>query len=256
MEPKVVTQSVVIDKHVEYLEVVKDVVVYRITTTTKVGRHLTTTTSEGVTSLKGIEAFSDGSVALPSYRFGAGSAGVLASPKFRESMRTEGWQADDVYEWIKEATETPYLRFVEGKATAEDFVVVDSSGHMLFDADGVPLPVALHFGYIHSRMDNSRYDLKRALAILKERDDIAFPKGAKILRIPGYNADEDRHEHIDFMWTPKAGDYVRVWEQCKKYTTSHPSTERHRAAIDLDVLGLRAGGAAMYTSFYGEEWVA
>lgn len=135
----------------------------------------------------------------------------------------------------------------------------EGSSHRLFDVEGRPLPVGMHFSYIDGRFDNGTYDLNKALEILRKRDDIRFiaedrwQKAGEINRIPGYNAERGRDQCIAFMWMPSVEDYRRMVAKCEEYGHQYPSVMRYQAMFDLDIFGLRAGGAAKFNDFYGHE---
>jgi hypothetical protein len=44
-----------------------------------------------------------------------------------------------------------------------------------------------------------------------------------------------------------------MWKQQQAYGTTYPSTKRFQAMFDLDILGLRAGGAAMFDTFHASK---
>lgn len=257
MTPKSLTRVVHTEKRVDYVPVTGDVVAYRLTTTTTSGRRTPkVTVSEGLTSTGGLSAFQDGAAAMPPYR--KDRAIMLGTPEFRELLRRHGWiDNQKLYEGFREVTD-PYARFLAGTAVPGDLLVVDGSANMVFDVEGQPLPVAILFNYIEAQMDNRSYDLKKALAILKARPDVRFVLqdrwGAadEVQSIPGYNQSKGRTSCLTFVWMPSVEDYRRMWARCQEYEgRSHPSCSRYQAVFDLDLLGLRAGGAARFGSFAG-----
>jgi hypothetical protein len=260
MTPQTLTSKTVVttEKVIEYLVVHGDVIVYRITTTTRSGRRKpTVTVSEGITSKASLVVFQKGAVTMPSYSKEWGA--ILATPEFLTLVREQGWGSSEFYRACEALTKTPYTRFVEGSAKAEDIVFVEGSSHRLFDVNEQPIPVAMQFSYINGRFDNATYHLDKALKILRKRDDIRFEaedrwqKPGEINRIPSYNAVRGRSECIQFVWMPKAEDYRRMVARCNEIGGQHPSTNRYHAVFDLDIFGLRAGGAAKFSEFYGHE---
>lgn len=180
---------------------------------------------------------------------------VLWTEAFKETLRTLGW-TDAVYQEIQNCTD-PYTRLLHGQATLDDVVLVNTSSQMIFDVQNRPLPLAVHFDYINGQMDNERYDLRKALAILKTREDIRFVQHNRwenadgIQTIPGYNQSDGRTTFISFVWMPSVAEYRRVWDACLKLKEKYPSTAIHRMIHHLDILGLRAGGATRFKSFFG-----
>lgn len=193
--------------------------------------------------------------------------------------------------WEHELFKTDVLRgaalfdhFKNG-GSVDDLVIMDTGSHMLFDRHGEVLPVGMMFEYIsHGRITNANHDLTKAAEILLERDDIDLwahaggfrrdtpaylhgghkrHKGVKlaetvdeaIFSIPYYNAERGRSTCLYFVWKPTREQYSKVWEAAKVVTRKggYPSTEMHRCIFELDMLGLRAGGAAKYDSYYKDD---
>jgi hypothetical protein len=182
----------------------------------------------------------------------------------REMVRTEGWTA-----WEK----INYDRSRDVFAAVADpdcLVRVDVSSHMLFDRYSEPLPVAVNFDYIsHGGITDGRYDLKRLAAHLLTRDDIqVFPRkdgwrrhecdrNARatkveecITDIPGYNSERGCSQTIYFRWAPSSEDYRRMWAHCIESKAQYPSTCMHQAIFELDLIGARAAGCALFDDYY------
>ena len=173
-----------------------------------------------------------------------------ASSEVREKLRT-----------------IPFFRGVDGADIgipdpfANDFNIDDlvfyrSDDFTFRDRHGAFLPVAQEFDYIHARMDNVHYDLKKVVELLSNRNDITFvsddhevldDKFDFIQQIPSYNATENRWQCLRFYWAPTTDDYRKVMAKVgKKICETGVSPMRFFwAAEDLDILGLRAGGAAL-----------
>lgn len=196
----------------------------------------------------------------------------LVLPEGREIMRTRGY----VYTLSNEIAtrfndelvrRDCYDAFERGDVTVDDVIRFEHASHMLFDRHGQVLPVAIRFDYIEAHVNNSRYDLEKAAKILLARDDITiFPVKryrdepdydgvAKtveeaVASIPYYNAERGRNRTITFRWTPRVEDYRKMWAECLRLGGRYPSTNRYHAVFNLDLLGLRAGGAALCDDFY------
>lgn len=168
--------------------------------------------------------------------------------------------------------------FKEG-GSVDDLVIMDTGSHSLFDRHGDPLPVGVLFDYIsNGRITNRNYDLEKAAAILLARPDVdvwahkggwdtdkadelrvdgkrtgevrlATTVQEAVFKIPYYNADGGRSHTLYFVWKPSREDYKAVLEKAGK----RGSLEFHKAAFDLDILGLRAGGAAKYEDYYKDD---
>lgn len=93
--------------------------------------------------------------------------------------------------------------------------------HLLFDAEGVPLPQRISFDYINAQMSNEYYDLESVVEVLQKRDDITFYLNERqktfkkdnsiIQEIPYYNRHEARTHCIKFDWHPSREDYKQIW---------------------------------------------
>ena len=137
-------------------------------------------------------------------------------------------------------------------------VEFDGGSHQLWDLERNPLPVGHHFNYIEGGFANDRYDLRRAAEILLARKDVTLhPDGGErvygdwldkgpdsyIGEIPHYNRDRRRTRCLSFVWAPSTEDYRKVLAAAgNEWPTSW---EFVRACLDVDVFGLRAGGALL-----------
>lgn len=145
--------------------------------------------------------------------------------------------------------------------TANNIVQAEWSSHMLFDRHGDVLPVAIHFNYIDSGIDESHFDLEGLAEALLEAPDVRVlsgdggrlvktntgyardasdPKTVReaIFHIPGYNTSEGRTRSVQFMWQPSREDYAKVWAWAKANGGKYPSTVMHRGFFALDFHGL------------------
>lgn len=208
-------------------------------------------TIEGVTAPAVIEAFEQGVTAEikgVTGCFMAQSDFLTVAQKSGFSAATEQLSADKKsYAGLRKDV---YTALVDEALPASRLIVVDISSHMLFQMDGTVLPTAIHCDYVEAGMHDGNYDLDKLVALLKDDARLTFlgerhrqPGPAQILAIPSYNADEDRSRYVAFVYSPTAEDAILLWEKMKSYGTQYPSTQRFRAMNDLDILGLRQGGA-------------
>lgn len=250
---------IVTDRKVECFILDEKVVIYRLTVTTTTGKKKPLIgVFEGVTSPSGLAAFKKGAVTFPS--FAKDMSAVLGDKELVDAMRTHGYLDDGFHKTLRTYIDGPYTRWAAGGYTIEDIILFEGGAHMVRDWQGVPLPCAILFNYIDAHMHNGSYDLAKALEILKARTDVRFygadrwQEDGEILRIPGYNQSAGRTEHLSFVWMPSREDYLKMWERAKTYgNRTHASCDRHRAIFDEDLLGLRAGGAALFNDFYGRR---
>lgn len=181
----------------------------------------------------------------------------------QEKLRTQGWHhlID-----IKFDTDKPYDKFVSNPIP-NTVVRLDVSSHMVFDRKGQPLPVGILFDYIGGRISNGTYNLEKLAKHLLKRSDVVvftadgwrgevdFDKQAStvaeaIVDVPYYNREANCSRTIYFMWQPNKTAYRRMWTECLKLHKEYPSTRMREVVFNLDLLGVRAAGAALCTSFY------
>lgn len=167
--------------------------------------------------------------------------------------------------------DNPYTALVNGEVTANDLAYFCGGAGVVFDADLNPLPVGIYMDYIEARLNNQMYDLQKAAQILRARSDIQFfndrgeiedpSKESVICDIPYYNRERDRNRCMYVLWTPSPEDMKAIWQKCQQIRPpkklrkgelidSYPFVEKLKAIFDLDLLGLRAGGAVLCKDFY------
>jgi hypothetical protein len=207
-------------------------------------------TVEGLAKPKDIAAFEKGTAAsIPTI-----PCTYVASDQFLDSVRHLGYN-QAVEEQRKRDTQggpeslraDVYTAIVDKGMPIGNLIIADWGSHMLFKIDGTVLPVGIHCDYISAGMDNKTYDLKKLVEILRDDPRITFKKGSQvpfpeILDIPYYNAGSGRNQCVEFVYAPTPEEAILLWDKMNSYGQKYPSTYRHRAMHDLDVLGLvRAG---------------
>jgi hypothetical protein len=188
-----------------------------------------------------------------------------------EAFRTDGFMRTLKDDSWKVGTD-PFTAMTSGDFTVNNVVQIDAGNYLVSDHAGNPLPVAITFDYMKG-FDERHYDLERAAAHLLTRKDVLLarnpPRGATyaetnqgefvaaksakeaIHNIPSYNAEAGRQYHIAFRWMPSAEDYRKL---ATKARLGH-SLDYAVAVFDLDLLGLRAAGAARGKTFYEKSGV-
>jgi len=139
---------------------------------------------------------------------------------------------------------------------------------MLANYAGQVLPVGIEFDYIsHGGITDGRYDLEKLAKHLLARNDCKIYKvnyrgdlydttkyattvKEAIVDIPYYNANHYCQKTIYFIWQPNAADYARMWDWCIANNKKYPSTSMHQAIFELDLIGARAAGAALFDSYH------
>lgn len=156
-----------------------------------------------------------------------------------EAFRTGGWWGGPrppagmgVENNVFEAFAAP-----DSSWTADDVVFMDFHDERLYDRHGAPLPVAVRFDYVGSRLCESTHDLKAVKQVLSARADIRplDPNldQLEIMRIPGYNAEEGRTRSIEFVWMPTVEDYRLVAAAGQR-----PYGTMREAFFEVDIAGL------------------
>ena len=149
--------------------------------------------------------------------------------------RINGWAHEGEQPILKDyfkLSEKPYTNFNELNVVVNFYI----DSHMMFDHLGEPYPVGIYYEYSMGAMDDYHYDLVKLRSYLSKRKDIH--KLSYIEDIPYYNADEDRHKCISFIWSPTRGQYKKAWDYCKKNKKQYPSTYMKAAIEHLDLLGI------------------
>lgn len=187
----------------------------------------------------------------------------LMTSEAMDNIQAWGWS------WLQGRDSAAIVRpdvfdaFADG-ASLDGLVNIDSMSHMVFDRHGEPLPQALVLDYLKGNLDNGHYDLKKAVAILRGnprvrfidenryRDEWVFfgENDNPVMAIPAYNMSESRDAYIAILWRPTHDEYRAMWEKCRQMEPKYPSTANARAIFELDLLGLRAGGAALFDDFF------
>lgn len=143
----------------------------------------------------------------------------------------------------------------------DKLVRLDYSSHMLFDPEAGVLPVGIHYDYMTGMMSNGSYDLNKVRDLLKQNeqvhsgnvDSLGVEKPIEIEPVPYYNTASNCSTGIGFWFAPTQAQMKTIWEKAKTLNSKCPSCELHRAVFELDMLGLRKQGAALFDFYYGCE---
>lgn len=259
---------------VDYMEVTKGAYVYRSTehrTLSDASGHVMEAADpimrQGFVSESGLERLLSGAPYSNIEWLGYMCNGRLAALRdwgFQRAM----WGDDNlsVDAFIEEESR-PFEAYAEGRATEENLVVVRNSSHQVFGIDDAIKPTAMHADYIKARFSNDCYDVEALALLLLARDDVVIfadtgrnegPKIAEtvdeaISRIPYYNASDFQSHYVRCLWRPSREQMQAMWERAQEIDTKYPSTKMWEAAFDLDCLGLRKGGAALFDEFWGSR---
>jgi hypothetical protein len=205
---------------------------------------VSTQVTEGLAATKSLEAFSKGRVEAITNLMGF----VIVDEDFPEKARTLGYHdatKDMAYR------QDYYTAFVEEGVSIERLIRFDYGNYLIYDRHDGVLPVARCFNYMQGHMHNGRYDLQKALEVLRTNPSVRFVLHERrdrgepdsIFPIPYYNCDSNHTAHLSFFFSPTLEQERAIWEKQQSYGTQYPSTLWHRAVEDLDLLGLKAAGA-------------
>ncbi len=155
--------------------------------------------------------------------------------------------------------ENEFFDYIVGGGDLSRIVYIKSYDNSVWRLDGTMFPTPIAFDYIAANMNSNSYDIPRALEILKLRDDIVFLDDERavttkpsVLCIPYYNSDCG-HSSLSFLWKPTQEQADRIYAESDQ---GGGSSRMFGLVFDEDMLGLRAGGAALFDDFYGENRVS
>lgn len=188
-----------------------------------------------------------------------GIAGMLiAPPGFKETMRHNMFMdALEKHQTELFAKADRLEGLQSGTIDLDDIIRLDTASHLLYDRHGEVLPVGFRLDYSTGGYHSGRYDIDKALEILSKDPRVSplpirgkVPEGGlRVLRVADhFSTDDYEQRHIAFMFAPTVEDMRALLARCKSYEdgSSYPWGNRYDALFDLDILGLRAGGAAKY----------
>lgn len=108
--------------------------------------------------------------------------------------------------------------------------------YTIFDTNDEHLVVGMYCSCIDG-YDSNKFNIERAHKILSQRKDVHSLSSSG-----GYI------KTISFFWSPDVDTYRKMMRK-----VVNRSLDEHKVIFDLDLLGLRAGGAALYDNFYNSK---
>jgi hypothetical protein len=190
----------------------------------------------------------------------------MMKPGFREALRTYGWSYYNMREALGlDENEEPYKDLeVENPFSYEgEYEIVSAcfSHEIYLDAGGRVLPRATVLESITHKMNSKLYDLRKAIDILRDREDVLLlPRNRACFRPDGYEEYITDHWYngyhgIDVLWQPEDEDWDRyVAGLTGDDGVFHGGTfTRGQHLFNLDVFGLRSGGACLRETFYDTD---
>lgn len=166
------------------------------------------------------------------------------------------------------STKLPYTAFAESNAKVEDICLVDIGSHALCDRFGGALPVSMTFDYMQGYSHDTAYDLNKALPVLQAHPRVrlaresmgsrqvinATPPDAPLMicDVPYYNRSSGHNQFIPFKFTPTAEEALLI----QQMVAAHTHVDEFQAVFRLDLLGLRAAGAAYGADYHDRREVS
>lgn len=141
-------------------------------------------------------------------------------------------------------------------ANKKDMVLVlaCSYNHTIYNADREHLVVGMYCDYLNTgNFHNGKYDLEKARKILSKRKDVHSLSEIKLIQ-PYTNRSPGHSHNISFYWSPDVNTYRTIMDKAEskidERLRSPGSGAIGRVEFDLDLLGLRAGGAALHDNYH------
>lgn len=205
--------------------------------------------NEGITNKKGIASLKKSGVVFEKTLYTLLSEEIYADFLHRgylafldRNNRGDQHYRDDIFDYII------------GGGDLSRIVYIKTYDHSVWRLDGTMFPTPITFDYISAKMNSNTYDIPRAFDILKKRDDVIFlddhhevAAEPSVLRVPYYNSDCG-HSCLAFLWKPTQEQADRIYAA----KGGGGSSIGYKMIFDEDMIGLRAGGAALFDDFYGE----
>lgn len=149
--------------------------------------------------------------------------------------------------------------YIVGGGDPTNIVRFETHDHSFWDINDEIIPTGIHFDYICANMVDRVYDIRKAIDILIARDDVRLVEASDYNRktlaeriiqkpdnaaqqVPYYNSDAG-YSCLEFFWTPSKEQATILQKARNKFET----------VFNNDWLGLRAGGAAKYDTFWGSD---
>ena len=174
------------------------------------------------------------------------------SDTYLESARTKGYvrSAELHSKEFKNNEPTVFERLAAGESLR--MVRFDYGSHMLFDDEGKVLPTGLYYDYINGNMRNGSYDMAKTVAVLSKLPDVHVEgeKALALQSVPHYNVSRGCSAFLSFIYGPTQEQMEAIWKKAQTLNKKYPSTALHQAAFELDIMGLRAAGAALGNTYY------
>ena len=151
----------------------------------------------------------------------------------------------------------PFDAVVEGRLGVEDVYWVDGGDHTIKDRKGRLVPVVQNGDYIHGRFRDGCYDLFKVVKLLGADSRVVAAHNSyrkdcplEVSHVPSYNAERGCHFQVEFLFCPTEEDMLKLEAASAGRSVA---SEFWEIAFEIDLLGLRAGGAAYFDTYYGEK---
>ena len=151
----------------------------------------------------------------------------------------------------------PFDAVTEGRLGAEDVYWVSAGDCGIKDRKGRLVPVAQHGDYMHGHFKDGSYDLFEVVKLLNADSRVVAARNSQrkdcpleVSHVPSYNAGRGCHFQVEFLFCPTEEDMLKLEAASAGRGVA---SEFWEIAFEIDLLGLRAGGAAYCDTYYGEK---
>jgi hypothetical protein len=136
---------------------------------------------------------------------------VLVKPSFKEFIKT-GNPFHDYAEAAKHYYEAKDLEKIDFDKAVKDELVYFfySSGHVLFDVNGDPVPLPVMLDYISTDFHSRAVDIEKAHKVMKAHKWTL--KISEIEHVPSYNADGYNHRYFSIVLLPDKKTFKKMYE--------------------------------------------
>ena len=196
------------------------------------------TSHVGIATNKEIDNFSSGQSNSITDNFDL----LLVTNDFIESIRNAGYVETMMkFESVLDDTRKNLMDL--GGKPEYQLVRNYHGGHMIFDMEDIPLPIAIKFDYINGNITNEDYNSQEVLYTLAKNEQVVsmnvLDVALTISPIPYYNADEKRNAAVEFIFRPTKNQMRDIWKIAVQINPNYPSTALHEAVKRLDLLNIK-----------------
>lgn len=166
----------------------------------------------------------------------------MVAPSVVDGLREEGWTTKLMDQLMLERK--PFDAVREGRLGVEDVYHADWCNFVLCNRRGGAMPVARQADYGNG-FSEGKLDLEKVLEVLKTNPRVVWKQNGRagkpeVQAVPYYNVSRGCSSYLEFLFQPSLEEIRQMQKACE-------GRQLHSCfwglVFELDVLGLRAGGA-------------